>query len=298
MLIYIADAFDKSLPGRLAQFGEVTEDPARLKDADVVLIRSKTKATKEYLDSAPKMKLIIRGGVGTDNIDKVHAKEKGILVKNTPKASGIAVAELAFAMMIAIPNQLITAHNALALEGKFLKKELKRTELSGKTLALVGMGNIAMELARRAAAFGMKVQGYDPMRKPGTYECVEAKASVKEAFAGADFISLHVPLTDDTKGMINADTIGWMKDGVILVNTARGKCIVENDLVAALQSGKVRGYAADVWTTEPPEPTCPLLKAPNVLMCPHLGASSKENLLRIGNEVVELLTELRNGGKI
>jgi len=298
MLIYIADAFDKSLPERLGQFGDVTEDPARLKDADIVLIRSKTKATKDYIDSAPRLRLIVRGGVGTDNIDKVHAAAKGVMVKNTPKASGIAVAELAFAMMIAVPNQLVTAHNALAMEGKFLKKELKRTELFGKTLCLIGMGNIAMELGRRAIAFGMNVQGYDPMKKAGTYEGATATATLKEAISGADYISLHVPLTDDTKGMINKDSIGWMKDGVIIVNTARGKCVVEEDLAEALTSGKVRGYATDVWSAEPPPPACVLLKTPNVLMCPHLGASSKENLLRIGNEVIEMLTDLKKGGMI
>ncbi len=296
MLIYIADAFDAGLPQKLAKFGEVTDDPARLADADVVLIRSKTKATKEYIDSASKMKLIVRGGVGIDNIDSAYAATKGIMVRNTPKASAIAVAEQAFALMIAVPNHLITAHNAMALEGKFLKKELKRTELYGKTLCLIGMGNIAVEVAKRAAAFGMKVKAYRKSGQPS--EFAEVKSTLQEALAGADYISLHTPLTDETRGMINKSTIAMMKDGVVIVNTGRGKCVVPEDLVEALTSGKVRAYATDVWPSDPPPPDYPLLKAPNVIMAPHLGASTKENLLRIGLEVEAMLKELVEGGKL
>ena len=161
MLILIADAFDAALPAKLARFGEVTDDPARLPEAEVVLIRSKSKCTAEWFAGAPKVKLVIRGGVGMDNIDREYAKAHGIKAVNTPKASSIAVAELAFAMMLAVPNRLVEAHNSTAA-GQFLKKELKRTELFGKTLGLIGIGNIAREVAKRAKAFGMTVNYYDP----------------------------------------------------------------------------------------------------------------------------------------
>ncbi|MBU0753997.1 MAG: hydroxyacid dehydrogenase, partial [Planctomycetes bacterium] len=160
MKILVSDAFDASLPGRLKKFGEVTDDKSRVSEVDVVLIRSKTKCTKEYIDGAPNLKLIIRGGVGIDNIDSAYAKEKGIEVRNTPAASSIAVAELAFALMIALPNHLIKAHNGM-VKGEWLKKECKRTELYQKTLGCIGLGRIGYETAKRAAAFGMKVIAYD-----------------------------------------------------------------------------------------------------------------------------------------
>jgi len=295
MLILISDAFDPGLPGRLEKFGEVTSDKGRLPDADVVLIRSKTKATREYIDSAPNLKLIIRGGVGTDNIDKPYAAEKGIVVRNTPKASAIAVGELAFALMLSVPNHLVKGHMGMA-EGKWLKKELKRTELYGKTLCLIGIGNIAQVVASRAKAFGMKVRAFDPYVESS--EAAEMMPTLSEGLAGADYISMHTPLTDETKGMINADTIGQMKDGVVVVNTGRGKCVDADDMVAALGSGKVSAYATDVWPSDPPPDDYPILKAPNVVMLPHLGASSKENLLRIGDEVEAIITELNEGGKL
>ncbi|MCJ7442866.1 MAG: hydroxyacid dehydrogenase [Thermoanaerobaculaceae bacterium] len=288
MVILICDAFDKSLPDRLKKFGEVTEDVARLPEAEVALVRSKTKCTAEWIAGAPKLKMIIRGGVGLDNIDQPAAKARGIEVKNTPAASSVAVAELAFALMLAVPNRLIEAHNALK-EGKFLKKEIKRTELYQKTLGLVGVGRIASEVAKRAAAFGMRVLAYDPYVKRSDVAILVP--SLKELLRQADYLSLHVPLNDETKNMINKDAIAGMKDGVVIVNTGRGKCILEADLAEALKSGKVAAYATDVWYSDPPDPSSPLLSAPNVLMTPHIGASSKENLLRIGNEVVTLLEE-------
>ncbi len=287
MKILISDAFDATLPGKLAPFGEVTDDASKLAEADVILVRSKTKCTREYIDAAKNVKLIVRGGVGLDNIDVDYARAKGIQVFNTASASSIAVAELAFALMIAVPTRLAEAHMGMT-EGKFLKKELKRTELYGKTLGLVGAGNIGTELARRAVAFGMRVIGYDPLLKSHDFVSL---VSLDEVLRTSDYISLHVPLTDETRGMVNAETIATMKNGVVLVNTARGKCVVEADLVAALESGKVRAYATDVWFSDPPDPSCCLLKAPNVIMCPHIGASSKENMLRIGEVVVKILED-------
>jgi len=287
MLILISDAFDPSLPERLREFGEVTDDKSRLAEAEVVLIRSKTKCTREYLDGAPKLKLIIRGGVGLDNVDREYAKQKGITVTNTPEASSVAVAELAMALMLAAPNHLIRGHNGMA-EGKWLKKELKRTELYQKTLGLVGIGRIGTEVARRARAFEMRVIAHDPFLK--SHEVAELKP-LDAVLAESDYISLHTPLTDETKGMINADAIGKMKKGVIIVNTGRGKTIDEKAMVKALEQGQVACYATDVWPSDPPPEDCPITKAPNVVMLPHIGASSKENLLRIGDIVVRKIRE-------
>jgi D-3-phosphoglycerate dehydrogenase len=280
MVILVADAFAPDLPGRLSAFGEVVSDVKRLADAEILIVRSKTKVDKAMMDGAPKLKYIIRGGVGVDTIDVDYAKAKGILVDNTPEASSLAVAELAFALMLAMPNNLTKA-DASMKEGKWLKKELERTELCGKTLGLVGIGRIAREMAARAAAFGMKVVAYD---KYVATSDVARMMSLGEVFAQADYISLHTPLTDETKGMINKASITTMKDGVRLVNTCRGQVVVEADIVEALASGKMAGYATDVFYKEPPADS-PLLAAPNVILTPHLGASTEENLLRLGDSI-------------
>ncbi len=290
MKILISDAFDPTLAGKLAAFGEVTDDKERLPEVDVVLVRSKTKCDRAYIDRAQRLQLIVRGGVGLDNIDVDYARSKGVKVYNTASASAVAVAELAFALMIAVPTRLIDGHEGMR-QGKWLKKELKRTELLGKTLGLVGAGNIGTELARRALAFGMRVVAYDPLLK--SHELAEL-VPMERLFAESDYLSVHVPLTDETRGMINRETIASMKDGVVLVNTARGKCVVEEDLVDALRSGKVRAYATDVFYSDPPDPASPVLEAPNVIMTPHIGASSAENMLRIGDVVIQILEDFVN----
>ena len=281
MVILLADAFAPDLPGRLAVFGEVVSDMSRLGDAEVLIVRSKTKVDKAMIDAAPKCRYIIRGGVGVDTIDVEYAKSKGIAVDNTPEASSLAVAELAFALMIAMPNHLVRADNSIK-EGKWLKKELERTELNGKTLGLIGIGRIGHELALRAKAFGMSVIAYD---KYVTSSDAATLVSLDEVYAKSDYISLHTPLTDETRGMINAVSIAKMKQGIYLINTCRGQVVVEQDIADALNSGKMAGYATDVYNKEPPEGS-PLLKAPNVLMTPHLGASTEENLLRLGDSIV------------
>lgn len=285
MLILISDAFDPDLPGQLAQYGEVTDDKNRIPEAEVILIRSKTKVTKEYIDGAPKLKLVIRGGVGLDNVDQVYAKEKGIKVFNTAAASSIAVAELAFALMIAMPNNIIPGHNSMK-EGKWEKKQLKRSELYGKTLGVLGIGRIGTEIAKRGQAFGMKVVAYDPFIK--SHDIAEMKGSLKDTLNVSDYISINMPQNDDTLGMINKNTIADCKDGAYIVNTGRGKCIIEEDVVEALKSGKLAGYGNDVWYSDPPKST-PFIDAPNVVMTPHIGASTKENLLRIGEIINELI---------
>lgn len=289
MKILISDAFDPSLPAKLEAFGEVIDDKDRLPEVDVVLVRSKTKCTRDYIDRAGNLRLIIRGGVGLDNIDVEYARSKGIQVFNTAEASAVAVAELAFALMIAVPTRMVEGHEGMKRR-EWLKKQLKRTELMGKTLGLIGAGNIGTELARRAIAFGMRVIAYDPLLK--SHECVDL-VTLDALFAQSDYISLHVPLTDTTRGMINAETIASLKDGVVIINTARGGCVVEDDVVAALKSGKLRAYATDVYSSDPPDAACPLYEAPNAIMTPHLGASSSENMLRIGDVVVRILEDFQ-----
>jgi len=295
MLILISDAFDSSLAGRLSSFGEVTDDKSRMVDAQVILIRSKTQCDKEYIDKANNLKLIIRGGVGIDNIDKVYATSKGIAVRNTPKASSIAVAELAFAHMISIPNRIVEGHTSMA-DGKWIKKELKRTELFGKTLCLVGIGNISKEVAKRAAVFGMKVVAYD--KYVSTSDLAEMKKTLNEAVKEADYISMHLPLTSETKGMMNSDIFKSFEKNPVIINTGRGACVDADDMKTALEDGIVKAYATDVWPTDPPAANYPLLGAKNVQMTPHLGASSSENLLRIGTEAYGIIDELVKGGKL
>jgi D-3-phosphoglycerate dehydrogenase len=282
MVILLADAFASDLPGRLASFGEVTSDLNRVAEAEVVIVRSKTKVDKAMIDRAPKLKYIIRGGVGVDTIDVDYAKQKGIAVDNTPEASSLAVAELAFALMIAMPNHLTEADSSMK-QGKWLKKELERTELGGKTLGLVGIGRIARELAARAKAFGMKVVAYD--KYVPSSDAAEMM-SLDEVYAQADYISIHTPLTDETRGMINAAAIAKMKKGAYLINTCRGPVVKTEDVAAALKEGKLAGFATDVYDKEPPEGS-PLLTAPRVVLTPHLGASTEENLIRLGDCIVD-----------
>ncbi len=287
MLILISDAFDDSLPGILSRYGEVTDDKGRVAEADVVLIRSKTKVTKEYIDAASNLKMVIRGGVGLDNVDLVYAKEKGVVVHNTPEASSAAVAEMVFALMIALPNH-ITKADASMREGKWIKKELKRTELAGKTLGILGLGRIGLALAKRAKLFGMRTIGWHP----DVYftDWAEIIPTMEETVAQSDFVSLHMPLLPQTKGIINKDMLAKFKDGAYLINTGRGKCVVEEDIVEALKSGKLAGFATDVWYSDPPE-NSPLIDAPNTILTPHIGASSKENMKRIGIIIERLVSE-------
>ena len=293
MLILISDAFDKSLPEKLSVYGEVTDDKSRLKDADVVLIRSKTKATKEYIDEAKNLKLIIRGGVGMDNIDKAYCKEKGIIAVNTPKSSAIAVAELAFALMISVPCHIPFYDNTMK-KGEW-QKSVKRTELYGKTLCLLGMGNIARKVAERAKAFGMNVVSYDKYVESSD---LATMMSLKDAVKDADYISMHLPYTPETDKMVNKALIEKMTHHPVIINTCRGKCVDENDVAEALKTGALSWYCTDVYSSEPPEASNPLLGCENITFTPHVGANTNENLLRIGEEVFETIGNLLKEGKI
>jgi D-3-phosphoglycerate dehydrogenase len=282
MVILLADAFAPDLPARLGSFGEVVSDLSRVSEAEVIIVRSKTKVDKAMIDKAPKLKYVIRGGVGVDTIDVDYAKSKGIVVDNTPEASSLAVAELAFALMLALPNHIAEA-DASMKAGKWLKKELERTELGGKTLGLIGIGRIAREVAVRAKAFGMNVIAFD---KYVSSSDAAKMVSLDELYAKSDYISLHTPLTDETRGMIGAAAIAKMKKTAYVINTCRGPVVDAAAVAAALKEGRLGGYATDVYDKEPPE-NLPLVGAPHVVLTPHLGASTEENLIRLGDCIVE-----------
>lgn len=294
MLILISDAFDASLETKLQALGEVTTDKSRAPEADIILVRAKTICNKEYIDAAKNVKLIIRGGVGIDNIDKAYAESKGIIVKNTPKSSSIAVAELTFALMLSAPNHICEYDNGMK-NGQWLKT-IKRTELYGKTLGLLGIGNIATKVAERAKAFGMSVVAYD--KYVSSSQVATLVPSVEEAVKDADYISIHMPLTDETKDMFNEKLFSIMTKKPVIINAARGAIVNAEDMVKALDEGQVSWYCADVYPNDPPAEDYPILKAQHVTLTPHVGANSKENLLRIGDEIVATINDLKANGKI
>ena len=295
MLILISDAFDRSLPDKLSVFGEVTDDTTRLPEADVILVRSKTKCTKEYIDQAKKCRLIIRGGVGMDNIDRAYCEANGIIAVNTPRSSAIAVAEMAFAFMLSTASR-ICFYDRTMKEGEWAKKT-KRSELCGKTLTLLGYGNIPRQLAVRAKAFGMNVQAYDPYVKEA--ENATLIADLGEAVREADYISMHLPYTPDTDKLLDAALIAKMEKCPVIINTGRGKTVDEQAVADALNSGKISWFCTDVYSTEPPvKGENPLLDCSNVTLSPHVGANSTENLLRIGQEVYDTIARLVEEGRI
>ncbi len=295
MRILITDGMDRSAIAQLQALGhEVVEqfyEPdalgAALRDFDAVVVRSKTKVRQKHIDEAlgGKLKLIIRGGVGVDNIDVAYAEEKGIAVRNTPCASSESVAEMALALMFGCARYVSIAGHTMR-EGKWEKKAYgKGVELQGKTLGIIGTGRIGLKLASVASAIGMKVIAYSRTHKPETgLEFV----SFEELLQRSDFISLHTPAILG-KPLIGADEIAKMKDGVIIVNTSRGANIDEDALLEALNSCKVRAAGLDVFAEEPTA-NLALVSHPNVACTPHIGAATGEAQQRIGAEVVQIIS--------
>ncbi|MBO4393854.1 MAG: hydroxyacid dehydrogenase, partial [Spirochaetales bacterium] len=225
---------------------------------------------------------------------KAYAESKGIIVRNTPKSSSIAVAELTFALMLCVPNHIVEYDEGMK-NGQWLKN-IKRTELFGKTLGLLGIGNIATKVAERAKAFGMEVVAYD--KYVSSSAVAKLVPTVEEAVKDADYISIHMPLTDETRGMFNAKLFAKMNRKPVIINAARGAIIDADDMVKALDEGQVSWYCADVYPSDPPAEDYPILKAQHVTLTPHVGANSKENLNRIGDEIIATIRELKGNGKI
>src|SRR5512141_271027 len=273
---------------------EITAEelPNVLPAYDAMVVRSRTKVRQPLIDVCPNLKVIVRGGVGLDTIDHEYAKSKGITVMNTPLASSASVAELAIGYMFALARSIYKATSTMKAE-KWEKKSFEGDELGGKTLGLIGIGNIGKEVAKRAAALGMKVVAYDPYVK--TADVVKL-VSLDELLAQADYISLHLPKTKESAGMIGKAQLEKMKTGVRIINCARGGIVDEAALYEALTSGKVAGAAVDVFAEEPPT-DWKLLKLDNVIGSPHIGAGTKEAQGRVGAEVADKLIAFAKNGK-
>ena len=257
-----------------------------LPDYDIAVVRSRTKIRQPLIDVCPNLKLIVRGGVGLDTIDVDYARGKGITVKNTPLASSASVAELAIGYLFMLARSLYKASASMKAE-KWDKKSFEGDEIGGKTLGIIGLGNIGSEVAKRAMVLGMKVIAYDPTSK-GIFGV--PFVTLDELIAQADYLTLHLPKTKESANMIAAEQFAKMKTGVRIINCARGGIINEDALYDALVSGKVAGAALDVFAAEPPT-DWKLLKLDNVIASPHIGAATKEAQTRIGAEVAQIVAE-------
>jgi D-3-phosphoglycerate dehydrogenase len=268
------------------------ELPSVIPAYDGMVVRSRTKVRQPLIDAAANLKVIVRGGVGLDTIDHEYAKSKGVTVMNTPMASSASVAELAIGFMFALARSIYKATASMKAE-KWDKKAFEGDEIGGKTLGLIGIGNIGSEVAKRANALGMTVVAYDPYVKSA--EGVEL-VTLDELLARSDYISLHLPKTNESANMIGKAQFEKMKNGVRIVNCARGGIINEDALYEALTSGKVAGAALDVFAEEPPT-DWKLLKLDNVIGSPHIGAATKEAQGRVGAEVADKLIEFAKSRK-
>jgi len=294
MKVLICDPISKIAVDRMRDRGiqvdiEDTITPERLLEViagyDAVVVRSRTKIRKNVLDLAANLKVIVRGGVGVDNIDVETAEARGVKVLNTPAASTDSVAELAIGYIFALARPVVQATESLRA-GKWEKARFHGTEVQGKTLGIIGMGRIGTAVAKRGAALGMIVLGYDSRSVgPAPYMMM---VSMDELLARSDFITVHIPLTDESQHLIGAEAIAQMKPGVKLIDCARGGVIDENALYEAIVAGKVAGAALDVFENEPLTDN-KLFTLSQVIGSPHMGASTAEATERIGDEVAELL---------
>ncbi len=302
MKILICDPTETSAIQRLREAGmqvDVRDDisaeelQTALAGYDGMVVRSRTKVRTPLIDAAPGLKVIVRGGVGLDTIDADYARSKGITVMNTPLASSASVAELTIAYMFALARSICQT-TASMKAGKWEKKKFEGDEIGGKVLGIVGIGNIGKEVARRACVLGMRVLAYDPyVSRAENAELV----SLEELLAQSDYITCHSPLTPETKNMIGPAAFAKMKDGVRLVNCARGGIVDEDALYEAIVAGKVAGAALDVYAQEPSQGH-KLFTLEQVIGSPHIGAATHEAQARVGAEVADKLIDFyrRQGG--
>ena len=283
--ILICDPIDPEGVEKLKQEGfKVNSEPSasqeHLRDIvsqyDVLIVRSRTKVTKEIIERGERLKVIGRAGTGLDNIDLKAAENRGIAVLNTPEAPADSVAELTVGLMLTLVRNIALADSSMK-QGKWLKKDLKGMLLKGKTLGLIGLGNIGTKVAKICKALGMKI--LVTKRRPPSLKLLEALDAefvpLNELLERSDIVSVHVPLTEQTAGMIGAKELSLMKHGAFLVNTARGGIIDEKALMDALNSGRIKGAALDVYASEPPKDN-ELIQLPNVVCTPHIGAQTEE----------------------
>jgi len=260
---------------------------------DGMIVRGRTKVTAKLIEAAPQLKVVGRAGVGVDNIDLAASQSRQITVVNSPMATTIAVAEHTMALMLSLVRGVPRADTAMK-SGQWIKKQLVGAELNGKILGIIGMGRIGASVGERAKIFGMEILGYDPFL-PG--DEIQARGAapvdITDVFSRSDIISLHIPLSPDTKNIINGQAVGHMKRGVRIICAARGGVIDETALLAGLESGQVAGAALDVFSEEPPGLTA-LVAHPNVVATPHIGAQTQEAQIRAAEDIAsEVLATLR-----
>lgn len=281
--------------------GKTTEESmiGLVGDVSAIVVRSETKITGRILAAAPHLKVVGRAGVGVDNVDVAEATRRGVVVMNTPSGNTISTCELTFSMMLALARNIPQAHMSMK-SGQWDRKAFKGNEVYQKTLGIIGLGRIGAEVARRALAFGMKVLAYDPYLSRSRAEelGVALKEELKDLLKESDYITVHMPKTPETSGMIDSSAFAMMKDGVRILNCARGGIISEEDLLSALQSGKVAGAALDVYENEPIEENHPFRSLPQVIMTPHLGASTDEAQENVGIEVAEAIVDFLKTGEV
>ncbi|NLG85965.1 MAG: phosphoglycerate dehydrogenase [Firmicutes bacterium] len=259
-----------------------------------LIVRSATKVTAEFMAARPELSVVGRAGVGVDNIDIDAASEHGILVVNAPTGNTIAAAEHTLALMFALARHIPQAMDTLC-QGRWERKRFLGVELAGKTLGVLGLGRVGSAVAQRAEALGMRVLAYDPYISPEQVAVPNIKlTSFNDVVRQADFITLHLPLTDETRGIISKQALAQMKPGVRLINAARGALVDEAALADALKSGQVAGAALDVFAEEPCT-NSPLLGLDNVVMTPHLGASTKEAQVHVAVEVAKQVADALAG---
>ncbi len=301
--IIITDAVDKKCVKILEDAGfEVTYTPGMpkeeikkvIKDYSGLIVRSDTKVTPDIIDLMDNMEVIGRAGAGVDNINLEAATRKGIIVMNTPGGNTVSTAEHTMALMLSMCRNIAQANQSLR-NGKWDRKKYKGTELQGKTLGIIGLGKIGREVALRSKAFGMSVIGYDPVLS----EEVAAKLGISlvnlnAIFAQSDIITVHVPLNEETKNMLSDETLSKCKDGVKIINCARGGIVDEAALIKALDSGKVSGAAFDVYVSEPPDFSGPFIQHPKVVTTPHLGASTEEAQEKVAVQIAEQIVDMFN----
>jgi D-3-phosphoglycerate dehydrogenase len=290
--ILLTDGLEENGLEILRKAGEVDNKPGISADDllkiidqyDALIVRGRTKVTPAVFDAGKKLKVVGRSGVGVDNIDLASAKEHNVTVVNAPIATSLAVAELAMALMLALAREIPRA-DATMKQNQWIKKELEGRELSTKTLGVIGFGRIGGAVAVRAAVFGMKILAYDPfLDKDGVVSRGGQAVTFDELLAQSDFITMHIPLTAETRGLINAEALSKMKDGVYIICAARGGVIDEAALLDALNSGKVAGAGLDVFATEPPGESA-LVCHPRVVCTPHIGGQTVEAQGRAANDI-------------
>ena len=302
--VLVCDEVDPILPKILSDNGmDVTYDPeitgegllARVHEYETVVVRSRTRITRDVIEKAEKCQVIARVGVGLDNIDQEAAAQRDIRVINAVEGAMNAVAELVMGSMLSLARKIPRGDRAMR-EGRWIKKDLKGTELRGKYLGIVGVGNIGKRLGRLARAFNMNIIGYDviPIDPEFTREVGLMKADLDTLLQSSDYVSLHVPLLDSTRHMINAERIAKMKKTACVINTSRGGTIDEDALYEAIKEGRLGGAALDVFESEPATGT-PLAQLDNVILTPHIGAQTAEAQALAANVIAEKLVQIERG---